>query len=258
MTGNLRNRWAFVALSVAISLGIGSTAVAEKPSGASARVSPSSQKVVRGTVPATFAAVVRLASSAQEKSPRRVHLAVDGNLPGRVVRAETLVAKTQSGEAKVTLASNKTGKLPTPGKNLPVRAKVWFFQDGQVVNEVKSDESGRFQVVGLKPGKYSVVAAGQGAAGAANVELLPYQPDLTKDLTVLTIALGEPPTEENAEETRQGELVEYGIPSGGGAVGGAGGGGGAMLGLVGLAGLGGLGGLGGGGGGGVPASPVVP
>lgn len=261
MTGNHRNRGAFLALAVAVSLAIGSTAVGQRPSGSSPRPSLGPQKAVRGGTPVAPSAantVVRLASSAQEKSPRRVHLAVDGNLPGRVVRAEALVKKSLAGEAKVTLASNKAGKPMTPGKNVPVRAKIWFFQNGQVVNEVKSDPSGRFQVVGLTPGKYSVVAMGEGAAGAVSVELLPYQPDLAKESTVLTIALGEPPTEENAEETRQEEFVEYGFPSGGGAVGGAGGGGGAMLGLVGLAGLGGLGGLGGGGGGGPPASPVVP
>jgi len=261
MSGKHRNRWAFLVLVVAVSLVIGSTAVGQRPSGSSPRPSLGPQKAVRGgtpVAPSAASTVVRLASSAQEKSPRRVHIAVDGNLPGRVVRAETLVTKTLAGQTKATLASNKAARPLTPGKNVPVRAKIWFFQNGQVVNEIKSDPSGRFQVVGLTPGKYSVVAMGEGAAGAVSVELLPYQPDLAKELTVLTIALGESPAEEDAEETRQEAFVEYGIPSGGGVAGGAGGGGGAMLGLVGLAGLGGLGGLGGGGGGGPPASPVVP
>jgi hypothetical protein len=172
-----------------------------------------------------------------------------------VVRAEA-VTKNLPGDARVSLTSAKSASPAAPRRNLPLKAKIAFLQGSQVVNEVESDEFGRFQVVGLRPGVYSVVAVGRDSVGTASVELLPYQPKLSKELTVLTIALAEP----LGEDAERRPPEEYAVPDAGGMVGGTvggGGGGGSMAALAGLAGLAGLGGLGGGGGG-APASPVVP
>jgi hypothetical protein len=215
----------------------GSTAaIAQKPSGSATQPSATAKKLVQTTAAATPKLVAKPAPVDQDKAIRRVHLAIDGNLPGRTIR------------------------IDTRERPVPVKAKVWFLQNGQVVNEVRTDDDGRFQMIGLKPGNFSVIAAGRGAAGAVTVEVLPYQPKLAKELTVLIIELGEPPREGEPSEERVGGVPFTGEMAGAMAGPGAvAGGGGGLLGLAGLAaGLGGLAaGLGGGGGGG-PASPVVP
>jgi len=182
---------------------------------------------------------------------QRVHLAIDGNLPGRVVRAANLAITRPPGQAQVSVAS---------ATNTSLRAKISFLQDGQIVNEVMSDESGRFQVVGLQPGVYSVVAVGRSASGIVSVEVLPYEANLSKELTVLTIPLDELSMEEldALSLVPEGALPVMYETAAGGGVGGGGGGGMGMAGLA--AGLGGLaaGLAGGGSGGGGPASPAIP
>lgn len=173
--------------------------------------------------------LAKAGSNGQGQLLRRVHLAVDKNLPGRVLI-----------------------RLDVPGKVKSMRAKITFLQNGQIVNEVRSDDTGRFQVIGLQPGVYSVAAIAPNAAGAALVEVLPYRPNLSRDLTLLELTLDDPPPESSDPPPAPMAMPMASSPSGGG--GGGGGGFGALAGLAGLAGLSGLAGLGGG----TTASPHRP
>ncbi len=182
------------------------------------------------TAPAVAATPLPAASSLC-----RVHLAVDGNVPGSV--------KVQT-------------KLGTP---MPVRATISVFRDGLLVSTTHANEQGRFQLPGLLAGTYSVIADASSHMGVFAVEVLPYKREATAVTPVALTAAGEgsPDGEmsldlvlatEADDEPMDPLLVDpmYApMMSGGG--GGGGGGGGMLLGLAGLAGLAGLGGLGGGG-----------
>ena len=167
-----------------------------------------------------------------------VHLRVDGNLAGRV------------------RAMDASGKL------VPLRATISFVQDGRAVATVRSDESGHFQAVGLRPGTYSVVAIcrsgpgdGRQYVGAFSVRVLAFEETAPKDKLLLDITLM--PADDllkllGLEAPPPAPTPEAPMPYGGG---GGGGGGGGLGALLGLAGLGGLAGLAGGEG---LASPHVP
>jgi hypothetical protein len=171
----------------------------------------------------------------------RVHLAVDGHVPGSV---------------KIL---GKAGVLT------PVRATVSVFQNGLLLTTTHSNERGHFQLPGLRPGTYSVIADAGRYMGVFTVEVLPYKKEKAAVTPVsLTAAEGEETPDgemtldlvlanEVDDETEDELPIVDGYPmmSGGG---GGGGGGGALAGLLGLVGLAGLGGIGGGGG----ASPATP
>jgi hypothetical protein len=174
----------------------------------------------------------------------RVHLAVDGNVPGSV---KVL--------AKLDIA-------------MPVRATISVFRDGLLVSTTHSNEQGRFQLPGLLPGVYSVIADAGNHMGVFAVEVLPYKREAVAGAPVALTAATSDGAEDDGEatldlllSTEADDTPTEAVPmeplyapmmSGGG--GGGGGGGGMLLGLAGLAGLAGLGGLGGGG----AASPATP
>ncbi len=164
----------------------------------------------------------------------RVHLAVDGFIPGSV---------------KVL---DKLGTL------MPVRATISVFQKGLLLTTTQSNEQGRFQLPGLRPGTYSVIADAGRHMGVFVIEVIPYRAnsptlspvaftaaeegaqdgEMALDLVLSTEVDDQPPTEQIVED--------YGYPDMSGGGGGHGGGGmlAALAGLAGLAGLGGLGGSG--------------
>jgi len=251
MTRRSLNRACVLCLAVALGLAVSAMPVAAQDAAGSAPEASGSGPAPEASGSGPANPVAKIESIAQSKTMLRVHLAIDRNLPGRVVRAANLALTLAPGQAEVSLA---------PVGNTSLRAKISFLQDGQIVNEVMSDESGRFQVVGLQPGVYTVVAVGRGASGIVAVEVLPYEANLSKELTVLTIPLDELALAEldALAPVPEGALpMMYQTAAGGGV----GGGGGAGMGLAGLAaGLGGLaaGLAGGGAGGGGPASPAIP
>lgn len=76
-------------------------------------------------------------------------LGIDGNLPGNL------------------------RVFDDAGKLVPARVKLYFLQSGQVVSQATPNDDGDFQVVGLKPGAYSVVAAGPSGFAAQGIRVLP-------------------------------------------------------------------------------------
>jgi hypothetical protein len=76
-------------------------------------------------------------------------LGVDGNLPGNL------------------RVFDDNGKL------IPARVKLYFLQAGKVVSQSTPNDDGDFQAVGLKPGTFSLVAAGQSGFAALGVRILP-------------------------------------------------------------------------------------
>ena len=186
-----------------------------------------------------------------------IPLRVDGNLAGRV------------------------GMLDSMGQHVPARVRVTFVRNAQVVGSARSDETGAFQVPGLRPGVYSLIAVGKDGFGACSIRVLPFaggnldptrplyggaalEPPLL-EMTLIPLSdymlattliseeapgvLGQPITLPPAVMTSTPEAV---------AGGGGGGGGEGFAPLMGLSGLAGLAGLGGGGAGGAPASPSKP
>jgi hypothetical protein len=77
-----------------------------------------------------------------------MRLRSDGNLPGQL--------------RSFDVAGNLT----------PVRARLFFIQNGQIIGRATADEHGRFQAVGLDGGPYSVVAAGPEGFGAFSLRVL--------------------------------------------------------------------------------------
>ena len=144
-----------------------------------------------------------------------VYLRVDGNLAGRV------------------------SILDASGNRAPARAHVAFLQSGQTVRAADSDEQGRFQVAGLEPGVYSVIASGPDGFAAASVQVLAYAQDVPKEQLTLNLTLvpaGEADSLSAllAQTPKDPPLATQGA-SGGGGGGGFGGGGGAGWGILGAA-----------------------
>ena len=188
-----------------------------------------------------------VAGQAGGRADHAIHLGVDGNLPGRVLA------------------------LDGSGTAIPVRATIRFVRDGQTVTTVRSDERGNFQVIGLRPGPYSVIAMNgrtmtgdaRDYVGAAAVLVLPYDPTASPEQNLLTMILI--PMEDLSQlvaELLGGENLPIPpgmmMPGGFPMMGGGGGGGEGLAALLGLAGLAGL--AGSQGGARVPpvASPFVP
>ena len=90
-------------------------------------------------------------SVAYGRPSRTVRLRNDGNLVGRVMGPDSVEGQK------------------------PVRARVALAQNGQIVHSVRSDETGYFQISGIRPGAYSVFVAGQGGFTAFAVRVQPFQ-----------------------------------------------------------------------------------
>jgi hypothetical protein len=106
---------------------------------------------------------------------------------------------------------------------------------------------GNFQAIGLRPGPYSVAAAGRAMAadtrqyvGGTGVLVLPYDPTASPEEMLLHIVLM--PAEDLSQLLDQQNLLPPEAMMGAGypMMGGGGGGGEALWGLLGLAGLAGL------------------
>ena len=181
-----------------------------------------------------------------------VHLQNDGNLVGRV------------------------GVFDAAGVRRPVLARIAFAKEGQLLQTVRSDEWGRFQVTGLKPGVYSALIVGQGVFGAFQVKVAQFKEtalteELFLDATLVPVADAPVFGQLIASETNMmseffpgiaptaalGAGAPVAATAAAGAAAGGGMGLGGMLGALGALGFGG-GGSGVGGGGGTPASNTTP
>jgi hypothetical protein len=89
-------------------------------------------------------------------------LGVDGNLPGNL------------------------RVFDESGRMVPARVKLYFLQSGKVISQATPNDDGDFQVVGLKSGTYSLVAAGQSGFAAMGIRVLPPpdRPDPPKANTI--------------------------------------------------------------------------
>jgi len=180
-----------------------------------------------------------------------IRLRVDGNLAGRVCALD-----------------------PT-GQYVPVRAKVAFIRNAQVIGSARTDEMGNFQVSGLRPGVYSLIAVAREGLAAVSVRVLPFEraaadptrlfdgaeaaepplleiavipfSDYQLAMSLVAEELGGFPGQPAAAPPAP-QAPQAGAPGGGGE------GFAPLLGLGGLAGLAGLGGAAGG----APASPSKP
>lgn len=132
-----------------------------------------------------------------------VHLQVDGNLKGRL------------------------NTVDSSGKPSPTQGKVSFLQNGQVIAAVQADVGGVFQVPGLKPGVYSVIASGPEGFAAMTVQVLPFVaelPDAEKTLEMTLVPLNEADALSSLlAQTPPGNPVPPGVAAGGGGYGGGGG-----------------------------------
>src|SRR5262249_32513488 len=78
-------------------------------------------------------------------------------------------------EMRLRSDGNLPGQLrafDAAGNLTPVRARLFFIQNDQVVGRAASDEMGRFQIVGIPPGAYSIVIASSEAFGALSLRVL--------------------------------------------------------------------------------------
>ncbi|OHB70353.1 MAG: hypothetical protein A2V70_08395 [Planctomycetes bacterium RBG_13_63_9] len=140
------------------------------------------------------------ASGAQS---RTVHQQVDGYVAGRV-------------------------SIHNPSGNLePARVKLSFVQNGNVIASVRSDEWGRFQANGLKPGVYSVIATGEQGLAILAVTIHPFQENLAEEQSLLDVILVPTADFDLLAKMMAEEVAGPGAaPSAGFAVGAGGGGGG--------------------------------
>lgn len=101
-------------------------------------------------------------------------LAAAGELDREEVAAED--AWYDRHELSLSVDGNLPGNLRVfddNGKLIPARVKLYFLQSGKVVSQTTPNDDGDFQAVGLKPGTYSLVAAGQSGFAALGVRILP-------------------------------------------------------------------------------------
>ncbi len=220
------------------------------------------------SAPAAKATSAKVALAA-DYDVTHAHLRIDGNLIGRVMNVNN-------------------------GEILPEVTQVSFAQNGQYVASVRSDEWGYFQVVGLRPGIYSVMTVSARGFSVLALRVMPFESKegpqqqtllqlpgtsaarvhLVSSSTATVNVLGySPASSEDYEAFSSFTEGVYGGPGAGAGVANAGvttgesaaagmmgGGGGGMGGLGGLLGAGlGLGiGLGGGGDEGVPGAASTP
>jgi hypothetical protein len=100
----------------------------------------------------------------QGTSSVAVYLRVDSNLAGRV------------------------SVLDPGGKRRPAKAHISFIRGGKTVSAVDASD-GRFQVRGLPPGVYSVIASGPDGFAVVALQILPYAKDGPNDPSLLDITL---------------------------------------------------------------------
>jgi hypothetical protein len=163
-----------------------------------------------------------------------VHLQVDGNIAGTLS------------------AADPAGALHG------VRAKISLSQNGKVLASAHSDEKGHFQLVGVRPGFYTVTAVGPDGVIIIGVQVLPFEEaareSLFLDMTLVPVADADLLNTLLADQAVAMPTAPP-MPTAGAYGGGGGGGGGAGMGWLGLGGLAGLAGLAGISG---PASPAAP
>lgn len=78
-------------------------------------------------------------------------------------------------ELPVRSDGNLPGQLrvfDSAGNLVPAHIRLYFVQNGRVVTQTMPDRDGNFQIVGLRPGVYSVVAVGDGGFGAFAVRIV--------------------------------------------------------------------------------------
>jgi hypothetical protein len=70
--------------------------------------------------------------------------------------------------------SGRLSRFDASGSLVPVRANIHFIRDGIRVSLARSDERGRFQAVGLRPGVYSVIAVSREGFGVESILIRPF------------------------------------------------------------------------------------
>lgn len=97
--------------------------------------------------------------------------ALDGGMANRPVDGPWYA----NHEMRLRSDGNLPGQLRSfdvAGNLTPVRARLFFIQNGQVMGRATADENGRFQAVGLEGGPYSIVAASPSGFGAFSLRVL--------------------------------------------------------------------------------------
>ena len=112
-----------------------------------------------------------------------------------VVQSDNVVVEEAAVETQTAASSNilnvrlqNDGKLsgrlqvlyPT-GKSEPADAKVAFSHDGDLVDTIRTDESGHFHVEGLAPGQYIATASVGDASTDFQVQVLEFDPNADPD-----------------------------------------------------------------------------
>ncbi len=111
--------------------------------------------------------------------------ALDGDVPSDVIAP---VEQAEPVEASLEVRLQNDGKLsgrlqmayPT-GKVEPADAKVSFKQDGDLLETVRTDESGHFHLTGLVPGDYVATATVGESSTDFHVSVLAFDPAADPD-----------------------------------------------------------------------------
>jgi hypothetical protein len=169
-------------------------------------------------------------------------------------------------EMRLRSDGNLPGQLrafDAAGNLAPVRARLFFLQNGKLVGKANADDTGHFQAVGLTQGVYSVVVASPEGFGAFSVKIdrdnESIPPPKVKSIAkvqplsplTLDVSLIPPSDFQLTAQIMQEQMpgVNFGPPAtpfgggmgGGAGAGGGGGGGGGGAGMAAALGLGGLG-----------------
>ncbi len=127
---------------------------------------------------------------AQEKTERQ------GSLLDRPVNAadsrtapRPAPAPTTSRGVHLQIDGNLVGQIAIPGSTKPGHAQVNFVQGGKLIATVQSDEFGRFQIIGLTPGVYSIRAKGPGGVALLAVPILPFEANAAGEESILKLTL---------------------------------------------------------------------
>jgi hypothetical protein len=116
------------------------------------------------------------------------------------------------------LLEGRVSIIQPTGKRLPANAAVQFARDGVLVNQVKTNETGQFEVAGMKPGAYTATASIEAGSTDFAVNVLPFDKNARPDQMILDATLT--PTPElyvGADNTCVGcgAIVEGGYVEGG-------------------------------------------
>jgi hypothetical protein len=144
--------------------------------------------------PAALVIAVAYASMATAQVTRTADIAVVNKAEAdNAAVADTRVAAEEAWYDKHELSLTSDGTIPgnlrvfdENGSLVPARVKLFFLREGQVVSQTLPNEQGDFQISGLQPGIYSVVAAGQSGFAAMGVRILPppNRPEAPKANTI--------------------------------------------------------------------------